>query len=162
MRDSVREFYNVKTPVKLSAILLLLLAGCAASHATPKRPWRVEVTTAGGIAGRGTGDYAIDSDGKVAARLFNGRDCTFTTSAAPIEALLAKARPQEWKASYVPENACCDRFEYTLTYDEAGEKTTVKWIDDPLPMPDDLVALSNAIVGGDATSLRMQAAERCP
>lgn len=151
----------MKNPVKLSAFFLLLLTACTASHATPKKPWRVEVTTTGGIHGRGTGDYAIDSDGKVTARLFDGRPCTFTTSPDPIEALLAKARPGEWKESYVPENACCDRYEYTLAYDEAGAKTTTKWIDDPLPMPDDLVALSQAMVGGDETSIRMQAAGRC-
>ena len=151
----------MKSPVKLSAILLVLFIGCTATHATPKKPWRVDVTTTGGIAGRGTGDYAIDSDGKVTARLFNGRECSFTTSPDAIEALLAKARPKKWKESYIPENPCCDRFEYTLTYDEAGAKTTVKWIDDPLPMPADLVALADAIVGGGATSIRMQATERC-
>ena len=155
------RFYKVKNAATFSAILLILLAGCTATHATPKEPWRVEVTTTGGIAGRGTGDYAIDSDGKVTARLFNGRECTFTTSPQPIAALLANAKPKEWNESYVPENPCCDRIEYTLTYDEAGVKTTTKWIDDPLPMPDDLLAVSGAIVGGDATSIRMLAAERC-
>jgi len=165
-RYFVGEFYNVKTDMKFSALFLavLLLAGCAASHAAPKRPWRVEVTTSGGFAGRGAGDYAIDSDGKVAARLFNGSACTYTASADDlrrVEELLAKARPREWKESYVPENPCCDRIEYTLTFDEAGTKTTTKWIDDPLPMPEDLVAVSNAIVGGEATSVRMRATERC-
>jgi len=157
----VHELYNVKNAVKLSALSLILFAGCAASHAAPKRPWRVEVTTSGGITGRGTGNYAIDSDGKVVARLFNGRECTFTTDAGGIEAILAKARPNDWKESYVPENTCCDRIEYTLTYDEAGVKKTTTWIDDPLPMPADLVALSDAIVGGDAASIRMLATERC-
>lgn len=38
---------------------------------------------------------------------------------------------------------------------------TTRWIDAPLPMPANLVALSSAIVGGDATSIRMLAAERC-
>ncbi len=162
----MRGLYNLKTAVKLSALFLpvLLLAGCMASHAAPRRPWRVEVTSTGGFAGRGAGDYAIDSGGKVTARLFSGKACTFTAAADDlrrIEALLAKARPREWKESYVPENPCCDRFEYTLTYDEAGTKTTTTWIDDPLPMPEDLVALSNAIVGGEAASVRMQATDRC-
>jgi hypothetical protein len=156
-----REFYNMKSPVKLSALLLLLFAACAASQAAPKRPWRVEVTTTGGIAGRGTGDYAIDSDGNVTARLIDGRSCTFKTSPNNIEAILTKARPSEWKESYLPENPCCDRFEYTLTYDEAGVKKTTKWIDDPLPRPADLVALANAIVGGEPSSIRMLAGEQC-
>lgn len=152
----------MKNAAKLSALFLVLLSACTATQATPKRPWRVEVTTTGGITGRGTGDYAVDSDGKVTARLFNGRECAFTTGVDGIEAILAKARPSKWKESYLPENPCCDRIEYTLTYDEAEVKTTTKWIDDPLPMPADLKALANAIVGGDATSIRMLATERCP
>lgn len=165
-RYFVREFYNVKNTVKLSALFLtaFVLAGCAATQAGPRRPWRVDVITSGGFAGRGAGDYAIDSDGKAAARLFNGNACTYTAAADDlrrIEELLANARPREWKESYVPKDPCCDRITYTLTFDEAGTKTTSTWIDDPLPMPEDLVALSNAIVGGDATSIRMQAAERC-
>jgi hypothetical protein len=151
----------VKISVKLFASLMMLSIACSASHATPKRPWRVEVKTDGGFAGRGIGTYAIDSDGNAAARLMNGRECTFQISADGVEALLANARPSEWKEDYLPENKCCDRVEYTLTYDEAGAGTTTKWIDDPLPMPADLVALSNAIVGGDATSIRMLATERC-
>lgn len=152
----------MKSSVKLSAILMILLvSGCAASQAGPQRPWRVEVTTSGGITGRGAGDYAIDSDGKATAKLFDGRTCSFTAPVERIEALLAAARPREWKESYVPENNCCDRIEYILTYDEAGRATTTKWIDDPLPMPADLVALSRTIIGGDATSVRMLASERC-
>lgn len=156
-----RGLYNVKITVKLSALFLLLVTGCTATHATPKEPWRVAVTTTGGITGRGTGDYAVDSAGKVTARLPNGRPCDFTISPDRIASLLANAKPDAWMESYVPENPCCDRFEYTLTYDEAGATKTTQWVDDPLPMPADLVAIANAIVGGDATSIRMQATERC-
>lgn len=155
------SFYNMKIRVKLSALFVLLAIGCAASNAAPKKPWRVEIKTSGGLAGRGTGDYAIDSEGNVTARLFDGRSCSFTVDPKAIETLLAKARPGEWKESYVPENPCCDRIEYTLTYDQAGEVVTTRWIDDPLPMPAGLVALSQAIVGGEPSSLRMQSAERC-
>jgi hypothetical protein len=61
--------------------------------------------------------------------------------------LLTNARPETWNASYIPQESCCDRFEYELTLDEAGKKRTVKWIDDPAPMPADLAALTNAMVG---------------
>lgn len=152
----------MKSSVKLSALLMTFLAvGCTASYGGPKRPWRVEVKTDGGLAGRGAGDYAIDSDGKATAKLFDGSQCSFDADVAPIEKLLAAARPREWKESYVPENPCCDRIQYTLTYDEAGVEPVTSWIDDPLPMPEDLVALSRAIVGGDASSIRMMASERC-
>ena len=152
--------------MKLSASFLLLfaLAACAASQGAPKRPWRVEVTTSGGFAGRGAGDYAIDSDGKVDARLFNGNACKFTTSADDLrrfETILGESHPEQWAPSYVPDDPCCDRIEYVLTFDEAGVKKTTKWIDDPLPMPGGLTALADAMMGGDAKSVRMQAAERC-
>ena len=151
----------MKNRVKLSALLLILLTSCTVTHATPRKPWRVEVKTTGGFSGRGTGDYAIDSDGKVTARLVDGRSCSFTIDPQRIETLLANADADQWKESYLSEDPCCDRFEYTLTYEQAGDVVTTKWIDDPPPMPKDLVALANAIVGGDATSLRMQSAERC-
>jgi hypothetical protein len=163
-RDIVCGFYNVKSSVKLSAILLMLLVGCTASHAAPKRPWRVEVKTDGGFAGRGIGTYVLGSDASATAELMNGKGCTFTLSADELsrfESILATARPETWKESYVTENTCCDRILYDLMYEEAGERRTTRWIDAPLPMPADLVALSNAIVGGDATSIRMLAAERC-
>ncbi len=152
----------MKNVAKLSAFLLTLLGtGCAASQTAPQRPWRIEVTTSGGITGRGAGDYSIASDGKATAKLFDGRTCTFDAPVDRIEALLADARPGEWKESYVPENDCCDRISYRLVYDEAGRMTATSWIDDPLPMPADLIALSGAIIGGEATSIRMLAAERC-
>ena len=155
----------METPVKLSAFsLILLIAACTTTYAGPRRPWRVEVTTAGGFAGQGTGNYAIDSDGQVTAKLFDGRQCTFEAAAEDvdrIEELLARARPREWKASYEPEETCCDRFAYTLTYDEAGAVTRTRWIDHPLPMPKDLAALADAIVGGGDGSIRMLATRRC-
>ena len=154
----------MKNRVKLSAILFLLFAACTASYAAPKRPWHIEVKTDGGFSGRGAGDYALDSDAKVTARLMNGKACTFTISPeelARFETILGAARPERWKPSYVPEEACCDRFHYALTYDEAGTVRTTEWIDSPLPMPKDLVAVKDAIVGGEPSSVRMLANERC-
>jgi hypothetical protein len=162
----VRGIYKVKSSVKLSAFLvaLSLVFSCAAARSTPKEPWRVEVTTTGGLAGRGTGDYAVDHEGAVTAKLFNGKSCAFQLGEDElrrIRNLLAEARPRKWRDSYIPENPCCDRFEYTLTVDEAGDQSTTKWIDFPEPMPADLVALAEAIVGGEAGSIRMLATERC-
>lgn len=156
----------MKNALTLSAILLTVVpaSGCTATHAAPTRPWRVEVATSGGFVGRGIGAYALDSDATATARLMNGKDCAFTLSADELkhfESILAKARPGRWKESYVTESTCCDRILYGLTWDEADERWSTRWIDAPLPMPADLVALSSAIVGGDATSIRMLAAERC-
>lgn len=154
----------MKNQVKLFAIVLLCLAGCTASYAAPKRPWRVEVKTDGGLAGRGIGTYALDSDAKVTAELMNGKACSFAITADELErfeTVLANARAERWKDSYVTENTCCDRILYDLTYDEAGTLRTTRWIDAPLPMPADLVAVTNAVVSGEATSIRMMATERC-
>jgi hypothetical protein len=144
-------------------LTLAVLASCAASGPRPAEPWRVEVATSGGIAGRGMGTYAVSSDGKADVTLTNGRSCSFALTADELRRtadVLRGARPAEWKASYVPENSCCDRFEYDLTLDEAGAVTKTKWIDDPLPRPADLEALADAIVGGE-WSIRTLATERC-
>ena len=152
--------------MKLSGLFLSLvfIAGCAASHAAPQKPWRVELASSGGIAGRGMGTYALTSDGNVAVTRTNGTPCTFRLTDEELrgfeEKVLAPADPAAWKASYVPENACCDRFEYALTWDEAGRVTQTKWIDDPLPMPPGLEALVSALVHGE-TSVRALADERC-
>jgi hypothetical protein len=150
--------------VKVSVLLsVILIVGCAASNASPAEPWRIEVTSSGGLAGRGAGDYAVASDGTVTAKLFNGRACTFQltpTELGHIRTLLARTKRKQWKESYIPEESCCDRFTYVLTVDEAGAVTTTKWIDSPLPMPPDLEALADAMVGG-AKSIRVISADRC-
>lgn len=151
--------------MKGSGLLLsvILFTSCAASNASPSEPWRIAVTSSGGLAGRGTGSYAVASNGIVNATLFNGSACTFRLTAeelARFVALLAASRRSEWKESYIPENPCCDRFEYILEVDEGGAVTMAKWIDDPLPMPAGLSALSDAMVGG-AQSIRALSADRC-
>lgn len=161
----VVEFYNMESRLKPSVLTLLLLglAGCSASHAALRTPWFVEVNTSGGFAGRGIGTYAIASDGTATARLMNDKQCSWRVpddQLSRVTALLTAARPEDWESSYSPENTCCDRIAYTLTFDEAGTKTTTHWIDDPRPMPPDLTALANAIVGGE-DSIRVEATVRC-
>ena len=150
--------------MKLSTLAVLLLMSCAASQSSaPVTPWRIEVTSAGGFTGRGTGNWSIGSDGKIAVTSAGGKSCTFEATAgelARFETLLANARPETWKASYAPEDRCCDRIEYTLTVDQGGVQRKTEWIDDPLPMPRDLLAIVDAIIG-DAPSLRMTYADKC-
>jgi len=151
--------------MKLSRLFLALLivAACAAARSRPERPWRIEVATSGGITGSGIGTFAIDSDGKIHVRQMNGGECTYDATGGElerIETLLGNARPETWRESYVPENSCCDRIEYALTIDEAGEVTGTRWLDGPPPAPKDLAALAEAMVGGEK-SIRAQSAERC-
>ena len=160
-----RFLYNVETAMKLSivATLMLLMLSCAASQTKPAEPWSIEVTSSGGLAGRGAGSYAIDSSGRISMTTMMGKSCTFTASEEEMRRfteLLTNARPETWAASYIPKDPCCDRFEYELTLDEAGTKHTVRWIDDPEPMPNDLAALTNAMVG-PPPSLRVTYGPKC-
>lgn len=151
----------MKNALQLSAIVVLILTACAASR--PEEPWRVEVRTVGGFSGHGIGSYAIDSDGNISVEQPNGKACSYRATSdelRQIRRLLGDARPREWKPSYNPKNTCCDRIHYALFIDEASVVTRTQWIDAPLPMPADLVALTDAIVGGE-DSIRVRSAERC-
>lgn len=149
--------------MKLSLLTMMVLAACAASQSKPKTPWRLELVTSGGIAGRGNGNYVIDSEGNIAITSMSGTVCKFTATGdelARFNALLAAATPNAWKESYMPENPCCDRFQYDLTLEQAGAKHVTTWVDDPAPMPKDLADIANALTGG-TDSLRVRYQERC-
>ena len=137
--------------MKLSAVAVLLLMSCAASQSSaPREPWRVAVTTSGGITGRGNGGWTIDHEGKIAVTAMSGTRCAFEATAADrtrFEKLFANARPETWRTSYVPEDSCCDRIEYTMTIEHGGTQREVKWVDDPAPMPADLAAIVSAVIG---------------
>ena len=128
--------------MKLSALaMILMMTSCAASQSHSEGPWRIAVTSSGGLMGKGAGNYAIDSDGKIEVTTIGGKTCTYQATAeelARFRKLIDQARPDTWKESYAPENRCCDRFEYNLTLDRAGSERTTEWIDDPLPMPKDI------------------------
>lgn len=142
---------------------LLIVSGCAASPREPSGPWRVEVVTSGGLTGRGMGTFTAGSDGKAAVTMTDGRECTFSLTADELSRI-EKALPEKrsaWRSSYIPENPCCDRFQFDLTVEQEGLVTKTTWIDDPLPMPARLQALADAMTGGEK-SIRVLANERCP
>jgi hypothetical protein len=149
--------------MKLSMMAALFLMSCAASQSSkPATPWRIGITSSGGITGRGLGSWSIGSDGKVAITSMGGKSCTFDATAAELarfETVLGKADAKTWKASYAPEDRCCDRIEYHMTIDEGSTQRTVEWIDDPLPMPADLTAIVEAMSG--ANGLRAAYGEKC-
>jgi hypothetical protein len=151
--------------MKLSAlaVILMMTLSCAAARTAPAEPWRISLTSGGGFAGKGAGSFAIDSEGTVSVTTMTGKSCTFRATDVERKRfveLLTNARPETWDESYVPENSCCDRISYEMTIDEAGKTKTVKWIDDPRPMPKDLEALTEAMVGG-AESLRVVYGGKC-
>lgn len=149
--------------MKLSAVAALMIMSCAASQSSPVAPWRVELTSSGGLAGRGAGSYAITSEGEVSVTTMHGKSCTAKAAAEDLqrfEKLLAEAKPDTWQERYMPENPCCDRFQYTMTVDRAGARRSVTWVDDPPPMPADVTALAAAITGGPE-SLRVRYGDTC-
>ncbi|HEX7155072.1 MAG TPA: hypothetical protein VF618_26590 [Thermoanaerobaculia bacterium] len=136
---SLRAFFSI----------VIFSTACAASQpAAPATPWRVELTTSGGITGRGTGNVTVHSDRKLELTNMAGKSCTFEATEeelATFTRLVGAARPDKWEASYAPENECCDRIEWTLTLDEAGKVGKTRWIDDPgKPLPADVEALAAA------------------
>ena len=132
------------------SLLLAILLGACASPTQPADTWRIELTSTGGITARGAGTYEIDSAGAIGVTTMAGQRCSYTAAAdelARFGQLVAAARPRAWRESYIPANPCCDRIEWTLKLTEDGSSYTTKWIDDPLPMPDDLTALADAVRG---------------
>jgi hypothetical protein len=161
----MRFFYNAENAMKRSIIAAMLMTlSCAASSRTkPSEPWSVSVTSSGGLAGKGAGSYSINSAGAITVTTMTGTVCNVTASEEDMNrfrTLLMNSKPDAWNDSYIPEESCCDRFEYELTVDEAGTKRVVKWIDDPAPMPGDLKALTDAMVGGEE-SLRVKYGQNC-
>jgi len=159
----MREIYNLENAVKLSILGMVLVMSCAAAQSKPAGPWRIEVRTEGGIAGKGVGTYAISSDGAISVVSMSGMKCSYRATPEELERiglLLGAAHPETWKASYAPEDRCCDRIQYTMTVEQDGDTRTTEWIDDPLPMPKDLRDLSAAMMG-PAPSIRDSYSARC-
>jgi hypothetical protein len=159
------EIYNAENAMKLSVLLMMgTLLSCTATP-TPAAPesWSLAVTSAGGLAGRGAGSFSINDKGAISVTTITDRTCTFQASESERQtfaSLVAAARPAGWKPSYKPEEDCCDRIEYDLTLIRDGAEAKTSWIDEPLPMPEDLSAITNALIN-DATSIRVLYGARC-
>ncbi|HEX8173257.1 MAG TPA: hypothetical protein VF824_22170 [Thermoanaerobaculia bacterium] len=138
-----------------SIFFAMVLTACASTR-TVDTPWRIELTSSGGLAGRGAGSISVDSDGAVTVTRFDGRVCTATESPARFQTLLEQTRPASWRASYVPEQSCCDRIDWMLTVTEPHARHVTHWLDAPPESPRDLAALARAL------SERMRSEEACP
>lgn len=124
-------------------LLAVLVVSCSSTSTGVQRPWKLDLATSGGLTGRGMGTIRMDSDGTATVG-----ECTSNITDEDLQrfdALLANAKPETWRESYVPENKCCDRFEYALTLETGAKTYKTTWIDDPLPMPADLAALGAAL-----------------
>jgi len=132
---------------RFALLIPLILFGCALTPV--RRPWKLELMTSGGFTGKGSGSITIDSAGAVNITMANGAHCSVKATDDELkryDALLTSAHPEKWRRSYAPENKCCDRIEYDLTLTSADRKYVTDWISAPLPMPNDLSALGDALL----------------
>ena len=152
--------------------LAMSFHGCAASNGTSDtpaeaasmKPWRIALTSSGGFAGRGAGNYAIDSTGRIEVTTTSGKTCNYQATEAELgrfSDLVARSKAGDWKTSYAPADRCCDRIEYNLSLELDGKAYATEWIDQPEPMPEELNALWMAITGGAGESLRNAYEQRC-
>lgn len=144
------KLYNVENAwmrSQLAVLVPLVLFGCALTPV--KRPWKLELMTSGGFTGRGLGSIMIDSAGPIELKMAHGRTCTLDATEDELkhyDALLAHSEPRAWRDSYSPENKCCDRIQHHLRLSTEKKHYETEWISAPLPMPEDLVAISDALL----------------
>jgi hypothetical protein len=133
------------------AAALFALAGPDA----PSVPWRVEVTTHGGLSARGAGAVKIRSSGEVEVVTLAGQRCDLRVepkALAKVEQALQGARPTRWRSRYfMPDNptGCCDQVSTTLALVRGagpGEKRFITgWYDESRQLvARDAVALQEA------------------
>jgi len=130
---------------------MLALAGVDEQSA----PWRVEVTTYGGLSGRGAGAVKVRSGGEIEVVTLSGQRCERrleTTALAKLGQALRRARPTRWRSRYfMPDNptGCCDQVSTTLAVirgtGPAEKRFVTGWFDESRRLvPHDALALQEA------------------
>jgi hypothetical protein len=140
-------------------ILTLTLAGCARSVvpspiatpapsplATPPAVSEISITYQrnGGLMGVHD-TWMINPQGKVSSP---GSGATVQLTSAQMAELIAAIRLANFTAlqdSYLPQDTCCDRYEYTVTITVDGRSKTVRTIDASPTAPPALTQLINTL-----------------
>lgn len=118
-------------------------------------PWRVEVTTHGGLTGRGAGALKLRSTGELEVVLPGGRRCRLRAPAAALDRVgqaVHRARPSHWRPRYfVPDNptGCCDQVATTMALVRgpggAEQRSVTGWFDESRQLvPPDALAVHDA------------------
>ena len=116
---------------------LAVLAGCndpEPSAGPTKDVGTVELHRVGGLEGLDQ-SVRVDEDGRVELRDIGEDDFTRTGDALSDEdleqlhRLVGSEEFAELEDRYAPEDECCDRFEYTVTADVAGEDVSSATLD---------------------------------
>ena len=144
-----------------SLTLALLFAGSCSSLTTtnkvdPKAPWSLRLTTSGGFAGIGRGNFAVDNEGKFGCEAMDRQEvrkgATGTlpgTELQPLSEAVARAKPDGWNKPGL-NVAAPDAFGYKLelrTGANDPKPFTVQWYDNTGDqLPTDLKELSNTLL----------------
>lgn len=138
--------------------LLLLTLPLAVSQPSAPRPrWQVEVTTHGGLSGRGAGAVQVRSSGEAELVTTGGQRCRVRLERQELRRLeeaVRRAAPSRWHPRYyLPDNptGCCDQVATTMALSRLesggrGERHAVTgWYDESRSRaPRDALALHDA------------------
>jgi hypothetical protein len=136
-------------------VLPLLLVIALTQAGPPRAPWHVEVTTHGGLSGRGAGAVRIRSGGDAELFAPDGQRCALRLEARELRRLddaVRRAAPDRWRPRYfLPDNptGCCDQVATTLALTRGNGRSrrpaVTGWYDESRArVPADAVALHDA------------------
>lgn len=140
--------------ILLLSLFLILSESCGVEPVMQKGPWSLKLTTSGGFAGVGTGNLAVDSEGKYRYQEPGPQDvrkgCESTFLPKQMQALsdaVSQADPKGWSNSEL-NVAAPDAFGYKLELRIGTEEaTTVQWYDNTRDkLPSDLKRLSDTVI----------------
>jgi hypothetical protein len=114
--------------------------------------WRLDLSSTGGIGGKGDGQVVMTSDGKVVSSR-SGGTCEVTLSSDELRAIqqaVGAVAPGNWETDYQPAKTevCCDRvtwrLEVTLETSDGTKRTAhAEWHEAAMnQLPPDLRALA--------------------
>src|SRR3990172_2729776 len=104
----------------MRALLIAVAAIAAARGGGAAVPWRIEVATHGGLAGRGAGAAKIRWGGDLEVVAPAGTRCEVRlerAALARVESAVRRARPERWRPRYfLPDNptGCCGQISTPL------------------------------------------------
>jgi len=131
----------------MKKLLLLLIAlalaatACGDDDSTSTDPVSGSIHITGGIAGIDE-TWALSADG-IVTRPDGGLAVANPTDLAALHTAVAAARFFELDAEYLPDDTCCDRFEYTVSLTQGDRSNRVVTIDDA-DAPEGLFAVIDA------------------
>jgi len=151
------------------AFLIMTIAAAAAAQQSGRQrsvahpvpltgDWKIEITSAGGIAGGGNGGLIVSSDGALVITFGStpqAKRCSFQLTAEElrtVEAAARSARPAAWAECYSLADVsthCCDLIRTTLSLSARSGRDLyiTSWLTGSEPLPSDLQTFSDILRG---------------